>query len=371
MQGDVRKIKVADIVSDYSDDGEGGVFGYSGRLVLRPKYQREFVYDARHRDAVIDTVMDGMPLGIVYWAECDDGEHDFEVLDGQQRIISICQYAAGGFEHDHMFFENLTPEDKAAFLDYELLVSFFKGGEREKLEWFRRINVAGVELTNQELLNAVYTGPWLSDAKLHFSKTNCAAAQLSDGYAKGVPIRQELLEKALAWVAARDGLKSGQDYMATHQSDADADDIWQHFQDVVGWAKRLFPKPRHGITDAVDWGALWVEHHDERYNSRDLASDMDRLLEDDDVTRHAGIIPYLLSGRGVNDERYLSIRAFTKNQKARAYKRQNGICPVCGKHFEIEQMEADHITPWSQGGHTTDDNLQMLCRDCNRRKSDK
>lgn len=216
----------------------------------------------------------------------------------------------------------------------------------------------------------------MADAKNYFSKRNCVAAKMADGYLKGNPIRQELLEKALAWIADRDGLESGQMYMAVHQHDEDANDLWLYFQSVINWAKMLFPTKRKGITDAQAWGLLYNQYHSKQYNSNALEADIKKLVMDDDVTKKAGIIQFILSDRTWRDEKHLSLRAFTESQKLRAYERQGHKCPLCvangiNTEYAFEDMEGDHIIPWSKGGHTTDDNLQMLCKECNSAKSDK
>ena len=269
------------------------------------------------------------------------------------------------------FFHNLTEDEKQKFLDYKLDVKVCDGTEEEKLEWFKRINIAGLVLTNQELLNATYVGTWLADAKNYFSKRNCVAGQMAEGYIKGNPIRQDYLEKALAWIADRDGLESGQMYMAKHQHDLDANELWLYFQTVINWAKMLFPNARKGVTDVQDWGILYNEFHDKQYNSNSLETDMKQLLMDDDVTKNAGIIRYLLSDRTKHDEKFLSIRAFSEAQKRRAYEKQEHKCAICGEVFDLTEMDGDHIVPWSQGGRTVDENLQMLCKKCNNEKSDR
>lgn len=371
------KIKISDLVRNYKDNGDGGVFGYNDRLTIRPSFQREFIYGEKQRAAVIDSVMNGFPLNVMYWSKT--GADTYEVLDGQQRTVSIAQYINKDFpikiNGNDKFFQNLTNEEKQAILDYELTVYVCEGTEAEKLEWFKRINIAGEVLTPQELLNATYTGPWLADAKNYFSKRNCVAAKMGDGYLKGNPIRQELLEKALAWIADRDSLESGQMYMAIHQHDEDANDLWLYFQSVINWAKMLFPTKRKGITDAQAWGLLYNKYHAKQYNSNALDADIKKLVLDDDVTKKAGIIPFILSDRTWRDEKHLSLRAFTESQKLRAYESQGHKCPLCvangiNTEYAFEDMEGDHIIPWSKGGHTTDDNLQMLCKKCNSAKSD-
>ena len=370
---------IRELSENYRDNNDGGVYGYDNGthiLCLRPEYQREYVFGDRQRNAVIDTVMKGFPLGLMYWSKVSDNQ--YECLDGQQRSISICQYVNGDFpikaNGNDRFFHNLSPEEKQTILDYELEVRVCEGTEEEKLAWFRTINIAGVTLTNQELLNATYTGTWLADAKNYFSKRNCVAGAMGDGYIKGNPIRQDYLEKVLGWIADRDNLESGQMYMAIHQHDADANDLWLYFQTVINWAKMMFPVKRKGITDVQDWGILYNKYHNKQYNSNTLETDIQKLLMDDDATKNAGIIPYVLSDRTKHDEKYLSIRAFTDAQKRKAYEKQGHKCPFCVKNgidteYDFSEMQGDHIIPWSQGGRTVDDNLQMLCQKCNNDKS--
>ena len=197
MKIELHEIPVREVVEGYVDNNEEGVVGYGGRLNIRPKYQREFIYDEEKRNAVIDTIRKGFPLNVMYWVKNEDGT--FEVLDGQQRTISFCQYVEGEFSIEHRNFHNLTDVEKEQILNYTLMVYFCEGNDKEKLDWFRIINIAGMKLTDQELRNATYTGPWLSDAKLKFSKSNCAAYLLSKDYVRGSPIRQDILETAIRW----------------------------------------------------------------------------------------------------------------------------------------------------------------------------
>lgn len=220
------QVTVADLTKNYSDDGDGGVFGYDNRLTIRPAYQREFVYKDKQRDLVIDSIRKDRPLNVMYWSKT--GNDTYEVLDGQQRTISIAQYVNKDYpikvNGNDKFFQNLTDTERDQILNYELTVYICEGTEEEKLEWFKIINIAGETLTPQELLNATYTGTWLADAKNYFSKRNCVAGAMGEGYIKGNPIRQDYLEKVLRWIADRDSLASGQMYMATHQHDLDAND---------------------------------------------------------------------------------------------------------------------------------------------------
>lgn len=367
-------ITVRELFKNYSDDGEDGVYAFNGKLCVRPSYQRQFVYGDKQRNAVIETVRKNLPLNIMYWSKT--GDDTYEVLDGQQRTISICQYLNKDFSLNHQFFHNLTKEEQDQILDYELEVYICEGTELEKLEWFKIINTPPALLTEQELLNATYTGPWLSDAKKFFSKRNAAAVQMSDKYLKGNPIRQELLSKVLTWIADRDGLNDKQEYMAVHQHDADANDIWVYFQTVINWAKMLFPEPKKGITDSQDWGLLYNRYHNNTYNINTLRQEMRELILDDDVEKKSGIIPYLLSSRTSLDERFLSLRAFTPSQKIKVYEKQEGKCPLCKadgneQTYNIDDMHADHIIPWSKGGKTTIDNCQLLCKAHNLAKSNK
>lgn len=366
------KITIADLAKGYSDDGDGGVYAYDNRLCVRPSFQREFVYKDKQRDAVIDTVRKGFPLNIMYWSKI--GPDAYEVLDGQQRTISICQYINKAFSINHRYFHNLTDSEQKEIMNYKLTVYICEGTEKEKLEWFKVVNIANETLTPQELLNATYTGPWLADAKNFFSKRNCVAGQMGDGYIKGNPIRQEYLERVLSWIADRDSMPNGQEYMAAHQNDPDANDLWIYYQTVINWAKMIFPVKRKGITDFQEWGMLYNKYREKTYNTNELESEIQKLIMDDDVTKKAGIIPYILSDKTIHDEKHLSLRAFSPAQKMKAYERQNHKCPFCtangiDKEYEFEEMQGDHIIPWSQGGHTTDDNLQMLCQKCNNSKS--
>lgn len=362
MKIELQRIPVREVIAGYKDSREEGVVAYSGKLDIRPKYQREFVYSGKQRDAVLETIKQDFPLNVMYWMVREDG--NYEVLDGQQRTISIGQYVTGEFSLNDRFFHNLTDEEQELILDYELMIYFCEGTDKERLDWFRIINIAGEKLTEQELRNAVYTGPWLSDAKLKFSKSNCAAYLLAnDGgqLVSGSPIRQEYLETAFRWI--NDG--KIEDYMAKHQHDSNADELWSYFQEVIAWVRQNFANYRREMS-GVEWGELYNKFKDSKPDADKLETEIKELMQDEDVTKKPGIYPYILT----RQEKYLSVRAFTDKMKREAYERQNGKCSKCGKHFEIEEMEADHITPWVEGGKTIAENCQMLCKEDNRRKSD-
>lgn len=363
MKIDLHRIQIRKVIAGYKDSAEEGVTAYNGKLDIRPKYQREFVYKDKQRDAVIETIKNSFPLNVMYWMIREDG--GYEVLDGQQRTISIGQYVDGDFSLNEKYFHNLHKEEQDKILDYELMIYFCEGTDQERIDWFTIINIAGEKLTNQEILNAVYTGPWLSDAKLKFSKSNCAAYLLANDGGKlvsGTPIRQEYLEAALSWINS--GKVAG--YMAKHQHDENADELWQYFQNAIAWVRKIFPNYRHEMA-SVNWGELYNEFKDKKPNAAKLETEIKALMQDEDVTKKSGIYPYILT----RQEKYLSIRAFTDKMKREAYERQKGICVKCGEHFTLEEMEADHIKPWHEGGKTIAENCQMLCKQDNRTKSGK
>lgn len=363
MKIEMHEIPIRDIFKGYLDSAEDGVVAYSGELNVRPAFQREFVYKDKQRDEVINTVKKNFPLNVMYWVKGDNG--GYELLDGQQRTISICQYLNGDFSLDYQYFHNLTNEEQQQILDYKLMIYICEGTNKEKLDWFKIINIAGEKLTNQELRNAIYTGTWLTEAKKYFSKTSCPAYQIANKYLKGTAIRQDYLETVLKWIAAKENTEI-ELYMAKHQHDPNAAELWLYFNNVITWVKTYFPKYRKEM-QGVEWGLLYNKHAGKPLDATALEKEVAKLMADADVTKKAGIYSYVLD----RDERNLSIRAFDARMKREAYEKQQGICIHCKQHFELEEMEADHITPWHLGGATIATNCQMLCRDCNRRKSGK
>lgn len=363
MKIQLREISVRDLTKGYLDDGEGGVVGYSGELDIRPPYQREFIYRDKQREAVIDTVSKSFPLNVMYWAVRDEG--GYEVIDGQQRTISLCQFVDGEFalsvfdKPEVRYFHNLQADEKERILDYTVMVYLCSGTDSEKLEWFKTINIAGERLMAQELRNAVYSGPWVSSAKKYFSKSNCPAHGIASDLLNGSPIRQDYLETAIAWMNKGDV----EGYMAAHQHDPQASELWLYFQNVIAWVRSAFPTYRKEMK-GQDWGALFESLHGTSLDSAKLELQVADLMRDEDVQNKRGIYPYVLNGM----ERHLNIRAFSDKDKREAYERQEGVCVVCGDHFEIDEMEADHITPWHEGGKTLAANCQVLCRFDNRSK---
>ena len=368
MKIELCKIRVADLVNAYVDNDQHGVTGYGGKLNIRPAYQREFVYGPKERNAVIDTVRKGFPLNTMYWAVANEG---YELMDGQQRTISLCQYVTGVFSMEidgsPKYFHSLPKERQEQILAYELSIYVCDGSDADKLDWFKVINIAGKALSPQELRNAIYTGPWLVDAKRWFSRRNPPAVQ--DGRDKLISAdanRQEVLETALDWFS------NGkiEQYMADHQRDADAQELWQYWQAVFDWVKRVFPNQdsaRAKLMKGLPWGRFYNSHKDDKFNPAELEKRIVNLIDDDEVENKKGIYAYLLT----NHEKTLNLRTFDDKTKQAVYARQKGICPVCRKHFDFQQMEADHKVPWHKGGKTTVANCQMLCMPDNRTKSGK
>lgn len=369
MKIELTSIKISDLITGYANDSDSGVVGYGGKLNIRPPYQREFRYDVKQQQAVIDTILKGFPLNIMYWSADNDGS--FEMIDGQQRTLSICEFFTHGFhiedpERGTLYFSTLTDDEKRRFLDYSLTVYFCEGTDKEKLDWFRVINIAGEKLLDQELLNAVYSGPFVADARRHFSKHGCPAYKLGADFLNGNAIEQTYLATILRWAARHDGIDKVDKYMAIHQFAPNANRLWAYFVSIVTWIRSTFPKYRKEMK-GLDWGAMYDEFGQNVYDTAALEKQIHDLMEDDEIMKKPGIYRYVLSG----DLRDLSFRGFDKKQKREVYERQNGICVRCGKHFELEEMEADHITPWKEGGTTVPENCQMLCRNCNRTKGAK
>lgn len=364
------EVTVGDIARGYINSEEQGVRGYGGQLDIRPPYQREFIYNENEQQAVISTVLKGYPLNVMYWVRrSEDAEYPYEVMDGQQRTLSLCEYVDGKFAYDFKNFFNQPADIQKLILDYPLTIYLCEGEPSEKLEWFKTINIAGKPLNEQEINNAVYAGPFVTDAKRHFSKSNCGAYRLGKDLVNGTPIRQEFLKKALEWMAeheTREGKsQSVVGYMAEHQHDPNANNLWTYFQNVLNWTITNFDlKKFKKIMKGLNWALYYDKYHSTTLDTADLASRISKLILDSDVQKQMGIIPYVLTG----DERHLDLRGFPEDIKLAVWEKQHHICPSCQKEFDYEFMEGDHITPWREGGRTVIENCQMLCRECNRRK---
>ena len=367
------EVTVGEITKGYINNDEQGVRGYGGLLDIRPPYQREFIYDEKEQQAVITTVLRGYPLNVMYWVRrSDDAECPYEVMDGQQRTLSLCEYVDGTFAYDFKNFFNQPEDIRKNILDYKLTVYVCEGEASEKLEWFKTINIAGKPLNEQEINNAIYAGPFVSDAKRHFSKNNCGAYRLGRDLVNGVAIRQDYLHTALEWMAeheTRSGKRqSAVGYMAMHQHDPNANNLWTYFQNVLNWAITNFDmKKFRKIMKGLNWAYFYDNYHEQTLDAEALGKQISELLRDSEIQKQQGIIPYVLTG----DEHYLCLRAFPEDIKLAAWERQQHLCALCGKEFDYEFMEGDHITPWKEHGKTVIENCQMLCRECNRAKSGK
>lgn len=358
-------ITIRELVENFEDNAENGVTAYGGKLDIRPPYQREFIYNNEQREKVIETVMHGYPLNTMYWAKRKDGT--FEIIDGQQRTMSICQYVNNEFSYMFRTFKGLQEDEKEKILKYKLFVYICDGTDSEKLKWFETINIAGAELTKQELRNAVYAGKWITSAKSYFSKTNCAAYNIGSKYLNGEMKRQVYLETAIKWISGAKKDDEIKDYMAVHMDDPDAQELFSYFQNVISWVQVKFPKYRKEMK-GVQWGYIYNKYgKDKIFDAEKLEEKVSKLMSDSDVQNKKGIYEFVFD----NDEHHLGIRAFDGNTKREVYEKQKGICAICKNHFAIEEMEADHITPWNKGGRTIAENCQILCVECNRRKSDK
>ncbi len=293
MKIELHEIPIRDVVEGYVDSAENGVVGYGGRLNIRPAFQREFIYKDKQRDEVIHTVTRNFPLNVMYWVVNDDG--NYEMLDGQQRTISICQYVKDEFSINHRGFSNLTVDERNQILDYPLMIYICEGTDKEKLDWFKIINIAGEQLTPQELRNAIYTGEWLSEAKRYFSRNGCPAYGIADKLLSGTAIRQDYLQTAIGWIAAREGIEI-EDYMAAHQHDTNCNEIWLYFQTVINWVKATFPNYRKEMK-GLPWGIYYNQYGQKAYDPKDLEKKIVDLMEDEDVSNHKGIYEYLLDGQ--------------------------------------------------------------------------
>ncbi len=360
----LRKITVRELTAGYKDSLDDGIVAYGGLLDVRPPFQREFVYNDKQRALVIDTLEKGYPLNIMYWAVREDGT--YEIIDGQQRTISICQYVNKEFSvrinNDQLKFSNLQDDVQEKILDYELLVYICEGTASEKLEWFKTINIAGAVLFPQELLNATFAGPWLTDAKKYFSKSGGPAFNRGHDLLSGSANRQDYLETVLKWISGNEIEK----YMGDHQHDPNANALKQYFEAVISWQRNTFKVYRSSMK-GIEWGIWYEKYKDAVLDTDAIESQIAELVEDGEVKTEKGIYPYVLTG----DVRYLDLRAFDTKTKRKVYQKQNGICPVCKEHFEFAEMEGDHVIPWKDGGKTEEDNLMMLCKKDNRMKSGK
>ena len=380
--------KVSEVVDGFVyNELEGkGLFGLSGKLTIQPEYQRNFIYaegDGRREVAVIESLLKGYPLGLIYFNKT--GDDSYEVLDGQQRITSIGRYVGGKFsvideDGQPQFFSALPTDKKAKIMNSQLLIYECEGTESEIKEWFRTINIAGVPLTAQELLNAVYSGQFVTLAKEEFSNSQNAQIAKWSSYISGSANRQDYLERALDWVS------HGQigDYMSQHRHDDNITELKNYFNTVIDWASGVFTDVESEMK-GLNWGKLYETYRKNAYNPSEVAEKVKDLYGDPYVKDRKGVFEYILGGE--TDKKLLNVRVFDEATKRSVYAEQTtraeseGVsnCSYCAighdanasKVWEIKDMDADHVTAWSRGGATDIDNCEMLCKSHNRAKGNR
>jgi 5-methylcytosine-specific restriction endonuclease McrA len=385
----LRAYKIQEICEGFTyNELEGkGLFGLSGKLTIQPEYQRNYIYADGKRDvAVIESLLKGYPLGLIYFNKLEDGR--LEILDGQQRVTSFGRYVTGKFaiideNETPQYFSGLPKDKQEKILNSELLVYECEGSESEIKEWFKTINISGVPLNEQELLNAVYSGKFVTLGKAEFSNSQNANVQKWSAFIRGAVNRQDYWARALDWVSASKGVTVG-DYMSSHRHEENINEVKTYFNTVIDWASSLFKDIENEMC-GLEWGRLYEEYHDTSYNPSELAKQIQELYGDPYVKNRRGIWEYVLGGR--SDQKLLDIRVFDDAIKKSVYKAQttsasqtgNSNCPLCAlghdanqsKVWKLEEMDADHVAAWSKGGATSLDNCQMLCKTHNRAKGNR
>jgi len=361
-----------------------GLYGLSGKLTIQPEYQRNYIYaDGKKDVAVVDSILKGYPIGIIYFNKVDD--NNLEVLDGQQRITSFGRFVTNKFaikDENGMqqYFDGIASDKQAKILKTKLLIYECEGTESEIKEWFRTINIAGIPLNNQELLNAVYSGPFVTLGKEEFSNSQNANIQKWSAYISGSVNRQEFWERALEWVSKG----NIGDYMSRHRYDNNISEVNSYFNSVIDWISAVFIDVESEMRGR-DWGRLYEEYHKKSYNPKKVSTEIQNLYADPYVKNRKGIFEYILGGKV--DTKLIDVRVFdeaTKNsvysaQTKKAESRGESNCPHCtighdsnkSKIWKITEMDADHVTAWSKGGATSIENCQVLCKTHNRAKGNR
>lgn len=388
MKTDLKQYTVKDVTDGFVyNEFEGkGLYGLAGTLVIQPEYQRNYIYGDGKKDvAVIDSLLKGYPLGLIYF---NDGGDRQEVLDGQQRITSIGRFVTGKFaikrDGKEQTFSSLPQDDRDKILDSVLLVYVCKGSESEIKDWFQTINIAGVPLTKQELLNAVYSGPFVTAAKAVFSNSGNALQQKWASYVKGDPKRQEVLEVALCWIAESRDVSIDR-YMADHRHNKGIDELMGYFTSVIDWIGSVFTRSPDKEMRGLEWGQLYEEHHSKPYNATAIEARLTALRTDSAVKNLRGIYEFLLGGE--KQTQLLDVRLFDDKTIRQAYEQQTSAakaagksnCPLCAvghsanatKIWALKDMDADHVSAWSKGGSTNISNCEMLCVTHNRAKGNR
>ncbi|WP_114908012.1 HNH endonuclease family protein [Ornithinimicrobium murale] len=392
MKTDLKQYTVAQVTEGFVyNELEGkGLYGLGGTLTIQPEYQRNYIYGDGKKDvAVIDSLLKGYPLGLIYFVDTKDpsGPH-LEVLDGQQRITSVGRFVTGKFaiirDGKEQTFSSLPKEDRERIENSELLVYVCSGTEVEIRDWFETINIAGVPLNKQEINNALYSGPFVTAAKAEFSNSQNALQQKWSHFVKGDPKRQEVLEEALDWVASSKG-QTIDGYMAAHRTDTTINELKVYFTTVIDWIDSVFTASPDKTMRGIDWGRLYEKYHHKSYNTATIDADLQDLLDDPAVGDRKGIYEYLLDGK--QDTRMLNVRLFDAPTKKKAYAAQTtkanadgtSNCPLCAhglnankdRIYKSNEMEADHVAAWSKGGESTLQNCEMLCVPHNRSKGNR
>lgn len=368
----------------YNEYEGRGLFGLSGKLTIQPEYQRNYIYAQENRESgVIDSIIKGYPLGLIYFNKVADDK--FEVLDGQQRITSIGRYITKKFpikDQNGMeqYFDGLNQHIQNQILDTHLLIYECAGTETEIKEWFKIINIKGIPLNDQELLNAVYSGPFVTLAKEEFSNSQNANIQKWSAYVSGTVNRQDYLKTALEWVSNN----NISDYMSAHRNDDNIAELKQYFTTVIDWVSSVFQNIEPEMR-GLEWGRLYEKYHRQAYDPKIIESKVKELYADPYVKNRKGIFEYVLGG--CVDTKLLDVRVFDEATKRAVYAQQTqhaeashtSNCPLCAlghdannsKIWKLSDMDADHVTAWSKGGATDIKNCQMLCKSHNRAKGNK
>ena len=379
-------IKVKDICEGFVyNEYEGkGLFGWNGKLTIQPEYQRNYIYADGKRDvAVIDSLLNGYPLGLLYFVKT--GDETYEILDGQQRVTSFGRYVTGKFaimDQNDMpnYFSGLSQDKQEKILNSNLTIYICEGEESEIKEWFKTINIVGVPLNEQELLNSIYSGKFVTLAREEFSNSHNANIQKWSAYIKGDVNRQDFMAVALKWVS-HDNVEK---YMSAHRRDDNINELKTYFNSVIDWASSVFLDVKSDMKE-LDWGRLYETYHRNSYNQQEISDKLNDLYNDIFVKDTKGICEYILGG--CIDTKLLNIRMFDDDTRRKKYliqteeARKNGIsnCPICAiennsnktKIWEPKEMDADHVTAWSKGRATTLENCEMLCITHNRAKGNK
>lgn len=360
-----------------------GLFGMNGKLTIQPEYQCNYIYaDGKKDVAVIDSVLKGYPIGLIYFVQTESGQ--YEVLDGQQRITSLGRFVTSKFaiKQDGMeqYFRGIAQDKQDKILNTKLLIYVCEGTESEIKEWFKTINIVGVPLNHQEILNAIYSGTFVTLAKEIFSNSQNTNINKWGSYIAGVVNRQDYLQCALNWVSKG----NIEDYMSKHRHDDNINELKTYFNSVIDWVDGLFADT-YSEMKSIEWGRLYETYHKQPYNTKEISAKVAELYADEFVRNKKGIFEYVLSG--CTESKLLEVRIFDERDKKTVYTRQTneakdkGIsnCPLCAlghdnnkkRIWQLKEMDADHVTAWSKGGATDISNCQMLCQTHNQAKGNK